>query len=124
MRASGGVLDAAPLGERPRKKTTYDETLELFNDGEPLTGIAKKRSLTLGTIADHLDKLVAQGEIPRSSLRERLPARLQGALPTIHGAFDDKGADKLAPAHAHLKGKYSYDELKLARILYSGERGA
>ncbi len=124
IRASGGILNAAPLGERPRKKTTYDETLELFNDGESLTAIAKKRSLTLGTIADHLEKLVNLQEISPSALRERLSARLQGALPTIHAAFDVKGADKLAPAHAQLKGKYSYDELKLARILYSGERGA
>lgn len=124
VRASGGMLDAAPLGERPRKKTTYDETLALFTEGTALAQIAKKRSLTLGTIADHLEKLVSLGEISLQDLERRLPARLAGALSTIYQAFDAKGAEKLAPAHAHLKGKYSYDELKLARILYTRSVGA
>lgn len=124
IRASGGVLDAVPLGQRPQKKTTYDETLERFADGLSLAAIAKERSLTLGTIADHLDKLVGQGSVRIEDLKARLPARLLGALPTIYEAFGVVGADKLAPAHARLKGKYSYDELKLARILYLREGDA
>lgn len=119
IRASGGMRDAAPLGERPRKKTTYDETLELFKEGETFQAIAKKRSLTLGTIADHIEKLVASGGVSLKEVEGRLPGRLTAALDAIYRAFDATGAEKLAPAHAHLKGKYSYDELKLARILYS-----
>ncbi|HEY0948230.1 MAG TPA: AAA family ATPase [Candidatus Paceibacterota bacterium] len=118
--AMGGTLEAAAPGERPEKRTTYDETLALLEEGRSLMDIAKARALTLGTIADHVGKLIEAGRLDTESLEEQLPGRLRGALPKIHEAFDALGASKLTPVHAFLKGKYSFDELKLARALYVG----
>lgn len=121
IKASGGTLEAAPIGERPEKRTTFDETFALLEEGKSLAEIAKERNLTLGTIADHATKLVASGRITAELIESRIPARLKGALDTIYKAFDEKGTEKLTPVHGHLKGKYSFDELKLARVLYAAE---
>jgi hypothetical protein len=121
IKASGGSLEAAPVGERPEKRTTFDETFILLEEGKSLLDIAKERKLTLGTIADHAAKLASTGRITPELLEERIPARLRGALDTIYKAFDENGTEKLTPVHAYLKAKYSFDELKLARVLYGAE---
>lgn len=118
IRAIGGALEATPDGSRPKKRTTIEETLELLSEGLSFAQVAKRREVTLGTIADHAEKLINAGRIDRDTLEERIPQRLRMSLQTVFKAFDAKGDEKLAPVHSHLKGKFSYDELKLARILY------
>lgn len=119
IKASGGTLEAAPVLERLEKRSTYDETFELLEKGKTLAEIAKERKLTLGTIADHAAKLVSADRITPELVEARIPARLKGALPSIFEAFDANGTEKLTPVHAYLKARYSFDELKLARILYA-----
>lgn len=121
IKACGGSLEAAELGERPEKRTTFDETFVLLEEGKSLADIAKVRKLTLGTIADHVTKLVSGGRITRELVEARIPQRLKGALPSIYKAFDANGTEKLTPVHAFLKARYSFDELKLARILYTDD---
>lgn len=121
IKACGGSLEAAALGERPEKRTTFDETFVLLEEGKSLADIAKTRKLTLGTIADHVTKLVSGGRITRELVEARIPQRLKGALPSIYKAFDVNGTEKLTPVHAFLKARYSFDELKLARILYTDD---
>ncbi|MGE5541134.1 MAG: AAA family ATPase [Bacillota bacterium] len=121
--ASGGTLTEAPEGAKSTKRTTYDETLAFIEDGMPLIDIAKERKLTIGTIADHAEKLIAGGRIDAATLLALIPARLVAGLPDIHETFEEVGTEKLAPAHAKLHGRYTYDELKLARILYAREAG-
>lgn len=121
IKACGGSLEAMQPGEVVEKRSTIDETFALLEEGKTLAEIAKARALTLGTIADHVQKLVLAGRIPADVVEERIPARLKGALKTIYKAFDAKGIEKLTPVHGYLKGKYSFDELKLAKILYMAE---
>lgn len=121
IKACGGALEAAVPGERPEKRTTFDETFVLLEEGKSLADIAKTRKLTLGTIADHVAKLVSGGRITRELVEVRIPQRLKGALPSINKAFDASGTEKLTPVHAFLKARYSFDELKLARILYTDD---
>jgi ATP-dependent DNA helicase PIF1 len=121
--ANGGSVEAVKEGERPPKRTTYDETLTLIDEGMPLIEIAKERKLTIGTIADHAEKLIAGGRLEPALLLSLIPARLIAALPDIHAAFEDLGTEKLAPAFHKLNSKFTYDELKLARILYTSEAG-
>lgn len=120
IRASGGTLTAATVSTNTKasKKSTHDETLELLESGMALQDIALERKLTIGTICDHAAKLLDTNRIKEEVLKERIPAKLRLALPKIYEAFEIKGSDKLAPARLHLKSKYSYDELTLARALY------
>lgn len=121
IKASGGSLEILPEGEPQEKRTTFDETFFLLEEGKSFSDIAKERKLTLGTIADHAVKLVALGRITPELVEARMPQRLRGALETIYAAFDANGTEKLTPVHASLKAKYSFDEIKLARILYTAE---
>lgn len=118
IRAAGGTLEVQEERISDAKRTTYDESLELFEAGKSVAHIAKERKLTLGTIADHAAKLVSSGRLSVEVVQKALPARLTNALELIYDAFDEHGAAKLTPAHAHLKKKYSFDELKLARVMY------
>lgn len=117
IRAAGGTLEVVEESTA-QPRSTYDETRELFEKGLSIQQIAKERALTVGTIADHAGKLVSSGQITSAVVRAALPARLRNALETIYEAFDEHGASKLTPVHAHLNKKYSFDELKLARVLY------
>lgn len=118
--AAGGTLEASePDAPRRAKGTTYDETLERLLAGKPLKEIATERKLTLGTIVDHVEKLVAGGVFPRERLEALLPSDLSKALPVIFEAFEDVGAERLSPVFARLKKKYSFEYLRLARALYA-----
>jgi DNA-binding MarR family transcriptional regulator len=120
IKASGGSIDAAPEGERLEKApkaSTYDLTLSLLQEGKTIEEIAETRSLTQGTIADHLEKLASSGRISSVDIENALPKDLADALPEIAKAFKKHGKDKLTPVFMMLKRKYTYDELKLARLL-------
>lgn len=122
IHASGGSTDVLQVGERPHKKTTYDETLTRILEGIPLIEIAKERKLTIGTIADHVEKLIATRRLDTGTLLSLIPAKLIAALPDIHEVFEAVGTEKLAPAYGKLKGRYTYDELKLSRTLFVKEQ--
>lgn len=119
IRAAGGNLEA---GQGPVKKlTTQEETLALIEEGKTLKDVQALRGLTLGTIADHVEKLILAGRLSRAKAEALLPKTLRDALPKIFEAFEAAGSEKLAPVHSKLKGKYLYDELKLARAIFPRE---
>lgn len=123
VRASGGTVEATPEGTpRAPKKSTYEETLTLVKEGKSLEEMVKARKLTFGTICDHLEKLREGGVLSSAEIEVLLPEKIRTALPKIAAAFGTKGEAKLAPAFGKLKGKYSYDELKLARLVILGEK--
>jgi ATP-dependent DNA helicase PIF1 len=115
IKACGGSLEANAA--KAEKKNTYDATLELVKDGKSLKDIKAARGLTIATIADHLEKLRGGGRITNEEIRSLLPEKVLSGLPAITEAFKKMGAEKLAPAHTKLKGNYTYDELKLARLV-------
>jgi hypothetical protein len=118
IRASGGVVEAMTEEVRQApKKSTYDETFALVEEGLGMEEIVARRSLTFGTICDHLQKLHEQGRLSAEAIDGMLPDALRAALPKIAEAFASAKEAKLAPVFAKLKGKYSYDELKLARMV-------
>ncbi|KND49516.1 MAG: ATP-dependent DNA helicase PIF1 [Parcubacteria bacterium C7867-008] len=114
--AEGGV--SLP---KAAKRSTYDATLELLKEGKSLEDIAKERNLTLGTICGHAEKLLAAGRIEKDLIQAAISDRLNASLPKIHTAFKKFPGKELTPIFAHLKGAYSFDELKLARLLIEEE---
>ena len=101
-----------------KKKSTQEETLALVEAGHALDEIAKLRSLTIGTICDHIEKLYADGKLSSTQLEDLIPERLRKHEEAIHAAFTKLGSQMLAPVHAHLKKKYSYDDLKIMRLTF------
>lgn len=105
-------------GKRKKEKpNTQKETLALWNDGKTIAQIATTRKLTQGTILEHIEKLAQRGEIQKSDLSRLLTPTLDRALPKIHDAFRQFDDSRLSPVFQKFNGEYSYEELRIARIL-------
>lgn len=114
IKAFGGSL--VP-NKKEEKKTTTDKTLALIEEGCSLTEIADARGLTFATIIDHLYLLYEKGSLSYDMLVALSPTRIAKNIAEIERAFEKKGSDKLTPAWKYLKGQYSFEELKLAKLL-------
>ncbi|MCE9585790.1 RecQ family ATP-dependent DNA helicase [Candidatus Uhrbacteria bacterium] len=93
---------------------TILETVRRFEEKETLEQIAKTRRITLGTVIQHLEKVLEQGGGLDAS-HESFPSTER--YERIAEAFRATGSDFLAPIRERLGDSYSYDELRLARFL-------
>ena len=121
IRACGGnpVGDvSAHAGKKKPPGSTLDATLALLQSGKTIREIAKTRTLATSTISSHIFRLHAAGRIGRNEVIKLCSPALQRALAPIHAAFTKLGAERLTPVFETLRGRYSYDDLRLARILY------
>jgi ATP-dependent DNA helicase PIF1 len=116
LRASGGSLTEVEV-ERAPKKTTFEETLALLTEGKSLEEIKEERNLTLGTVITHLEKLKEGAHIGEEEIRAVTPPRILADIEEIEAAFKKAKSKALTPVWKLLKGKYSFDELKLARLM-------
>ncbi len=101
-----------------KKLATHDVTLALVKEGRDIPNICRERNLKPGTIIDHLHVLLERGDITFSELVEMAPVKLSKGLSYIYKEFDKLGIESLKPVYENLAGEHSYDDLKLARILY------
>ncbi|MEK7134567.1 MAG: helix-turn-helix domain-containing protein [Patescibacteria group bacterium] len=116
----GGTTDEEEIRENKKKAAaapeervpTHEKTKRLIAEGLSLADIAKKRGQTLGTIISHLEKL--RTEDKTFDLDAYKPKAKD--LKIIAAAFKKMGDTKLAPVHRYLNGRYSYEELRLARL--------
>lgn len=117
LRSMGGSIEV--VGAPAKKAGTKAETLALVREGHDVHEIAKLRGLTVGTICDHVEKLRAEGVLTKAEVKDLVPERLKKHEVSVHAAFKKVGAEKLAPAHAALKGKHSYDDLRVLRLSFA-----
>jgi len=120
VRQSGGTIDKKEIEKNKKEQVediaekipTHEKTRALVGQNMTLKEIAKERGMTLGTIISHLEKLKALDPVFDLKKFEPKPVDLK----KIKEAFKATKDTKLAPVHKRLKGKYSYEELRLARI--------
>lgn len=91
------------------KKTTYEETHELWLQKLSIDDIARIRKLSAGTITGHIGKLIQAGSI---SLQEVLPDDKIEALTKAFEGFDGGSLNVL---HEKYGDQFTWDELKLFR---------
>ena len=115
--AGSGQVSATAGKKRP-PSSTLDATLALLQSGKTIREIAKARALAASTISSHIFQLHAAGRIGRNEVIRICSPALIRALAPIHAVFAKLGADRLTPVFETLRGKYSYDDLRLARMLY------
>lgn len=114
-----GSLEKISPTKTYRKKihvSTYDETLALFKEGKNIAEIAKERGFTIGTVLSHFENLTMKDKISRDELMRLFSPSLASALPDIHSAFRKLDTDKLTPVFEKFGGKYSYNDIRLARM--------
>ncbi len=111
--------DRTERGARVAKVSTFEETRALAIAGKSVSDMAKERKLTEGTIVSHLERLVEDGALdPEKDLAHLMPnledmAKMQGALVRVR---TDDGTMPLSPARDILKNRYTFEELRLARL--------
>ena len=76
-------------------------------EGLTMEQIAKKRSLTIPTIVNHLCHYVTQGEIEPADIMT--PERVEA----IAKYLTTEPGQGVVAVHEALKGEYSYDEIRL-----------
>jgi ATP-dependent DNA helicase PIF1 len=115
----GGTLEAQEIPEArvKEKVNTTLETFTLWNSGKTLDQICEARKLKPSTIITHLETLLEEGHLKSADMMRLLSADLFKALPEIHELFDELSDQKLTPIFVRLKGKYSFEQLKIARMV-------
>lgn len=106
LKKSKGI-DSAP---------THIITGQMLKDNLSIELIAEKRGLTVDTIINHIEKLHGLEQINNdyiASLKNRLPANDFAVIVTELNKSED---GKLKPIYEKFEGKYSYGDLKLARL--------
>lgn len=115
--ASGGSI-AQNTKSKLKKTSTHDATLLLIKDGLTLPEIARERNIKVTTIIDHIYVLMERGDIQLNDITQLVDLDLSKNLASIYKVFNELGEEKLSPVYEYFKGKYLYDDLKLARVLY------
>ena len=111
------ACEGKPKSSFSEKLDTYTETLLLWNEGKNISQIAEMRKFTEGTILSHIEKLILKGKIKQADLSRILTPSLKNSLPKIHAVFNELNTDKLSPVFEKFNGRYSYEELRIARML-------
>ncbi|MBU1167725.1 DNA helicase RecQ [Patescibacteria group bacterium] len=95
----------------------YQKTKELVKQKTPLEKIAKAQGVKEGTIIEHFDKLITAQEKLDLSYLKPFPERYKA----IVAAFGECGDEFLKPVFDFLQEKYSYDEIRLVRVIMKAE---
>lgn len=111
--AGGSVeeLSDEEVEDIEEKVFSHVVTQEMLKEGKTIAEIATSRNLSEDTIIGHIEKLCEAGE--DVSLDHILPKKKD--LTLIQKAFKESGGKKLTPVFDALKGKYTYQELRLVR---------
>lgn len=98
--------------DEPETKTaSHIITKELLDAKKTIQDIADSRTLSIDTIIGHIEKLLEHKEA--LDLTHTIPK--QKVVDTVASAFEKLDTRKLTPVYEHLKGKISYQEIRIIR---------
>ena len=91
------------------------ETLQTVRDSTSLKDAAKERGLAESTIVTHLEQLAELGKLEKKDFAKLLPEKRD--LTEIEDAWEEVGGEKLTPVFQALGGRYSFEVIRLVRLL-------
>ncbi len=106
-------IESVQVIKRIHHPSYYAKTRELLMKKIPIKRIARSQNLAVETVINHIEKLADDGACPDIGYL-KLP---QDRFRIMEAAFKECGDERLKPVFEYLEGKYTYDELRLARIL-------
>ncbi|MDD4736032.1 MAG: DNA helicase RecQ [Kiritimatiellae bacterium] len=109
------VEPGAPKASKKRvvKGERLETTWNLFEQGIPLTDIAKQRGRTLGTIVSHLERLAADGKSISFDIDQYVSTEKRLRIEEL---FATHGVERLAPVVAAGGEGITYDDARLVRL--------
>ena len=93
------------------KVPSHEKTKEMLSKGMSILEIAEAREFSVDTIIGHIEKLLELKE--EIELKHTLPPKK--IADAIKKAFKELDTKKLTPVYEHLKGKYSYQDIRIVR---------
>lgn len=117
--AMGGNITAdtskAVRGSKLQKKSSAEESLDIILSRKNIVETAEIRTLTEGTIISHLEELAEQNKLPKEKLNHLFEKENKDTQ-IIMKALEKDETGKLKPVFDALKGKYSYEQIRLIRL--------
>ena len=104
-------LNEEEIEEVEVKVPSYEKTKEMLAKGMSILEIAEAREFSVDTIIGHIEKLLELKE--ELELTHTLPPKK--ITDVIKKAFKELETHKLTPVYEHLKGKYSYQDIRIVR---------
>ena len=96
------------------KKSTFEITKELVEKGRTIEEVSLERKLTIGTVLSHLETLRDNSiDVVMDHLKPE-----DGTFEAIEKVFEKIGSEKLAPVRNKLGRKYSYEDIRTARLFW------
>ncbi len=106
------TLSPTPTSIHSTHTPTYQQTLDMYEQGMSIEDIAGARGIKPATVLSHLIALIEDGrEIDTSPL---LPA---DRYDVVAAALHAVGGDMLKPVKEYLGDEYSYEEIRLVRAI-------
>ena len=99
-----------------RGERRWERTLALIQSGKTISEVAKTRSRTVGTILEHLEALQTRGKLSVQDVAHLARGSEQEII-KINDAFRALNTDKLSPVFERFSGVYSYEKLRIARLM-------
>ena len=96
---------------------TYQSTKEMVLKRTSIREMAKVQELKERTIIDHIEKIIDNGE--KINIDYLITSRKNFEI--IKAAFKKIGIERLAPIYNYFNGEYSYEEIRLVRMVLKSE---
>jgi len=99
---------------------TYSKTRALLETHHTLEAIAEARGLTIGTVLGHVERLAQEGRITKEEVYALASVGDEGFDESYEEICEVLASVKipaLAPVYGRLGGKYSYEEIRIARLI-------
>lgn len=105
--------------KKEKKPETTSETKRLLEEGKSIDEIAKVRGIKAGTVINHLEQLkVKDKKIDFSNIKDRIsPSRLKKIIDALKKSGMEDGMYRLTPAKEILGNGFTFDEIRIARLL-------
>ncbi|MCW9023313.1 MAG: DNA helicase RecQ [Gammaproteobacteria bacterium] len=112
------VILSAPLPDilKNNLSDTINDTLALFNDGNDIEAIAKKRGIKDSTVYSHLAEAIEAGLLDAREVLSLSEDDYKEIVVALEMTMDDDG--RLKPVYDTLEGKYDYSILKCVQASF------
>ena len=115
--ASGGTITKKAVKAKKATVDTLESTLMLVLQAKPILFISKERGLSPQTIFGHIEKLVMESRLSYEDIEYLITDKIRKGYTQIKRAFQSADTSKLAPIKEFFKDTYTYDELRIARMM-------
>lgn len=100
------------------KLSTYEITHNLLKEKKTMDEMVEERGVKIGTILSHIEKLLEEIVIYEDDIEYLKPdtKKFKDMVKEVSKVVEKVGPDKLSPIYAKLNGKYTFEEIKFAKI--------